>query len=411
MTTLSGPVTGTAPAVVSRKLLGPRLAEYRLRSPVLGAHTPVRILFPLEYGKDTEARFPVLYLLHGGDDDYRSWTDKGGATEATAELPLIVVMPEASNGFYSDWVKPGRHGRTRWESYHIGELLPWIDRTFRTTGSRGGRALAGLSMGGFGAMSYAARHPDLFCAAASFSGALDTNRHTWVTGVAARRDGGHFDSIWGSRLTNETQWRAHNPWDLAENLRGMSLVLRTGNGLPGPLDEHPLPNPVEAIVYHESLRMHRRLDELGIEHEWHHGPGTHNWPYWLRDLRNTLPVLMRAFADPPAQPKPFSHTSAEDEYTAGDWTVRLSRSEAAFCTLSEVDETGFVLTGGGDADVRTAAWFTPGRSYRVALDGEHDRRVLTAVADPDGRLELKLRLGPEAEGPHAVAVTIGEEHP
>ncbi|WP_158890531.1 alpha/beta hydrolase [Amycolatopsis anabasis] len=395
--------------MVSRTVLGPRLVEYELDSPVLGERTMARILFPADYAANPATRYPVLYLLHGGGDDFRSWTDKGEATESTADLPLIVVMPEARNGFYSDWVKAGAHGRTPWESHHVGELIPWVDRTFRTIADRGGRALAGLSMGGFGAMSYAARHPDLFTAAASFSGVLDTNRHTWIPGIAAQRDGGPPDAIWGSRLTREMRWRAHNPWDLAANLRGMWLSVRTGTGVPSDLDKHPKLDLIEAIVCHWSVRLHRKFTELGIEHDWYCGRGTHDWPYWARDLRVTLPSLMKTFADPPPAPNPLSYTSAEPEYSVAGWTVRSRRMREAFSTLSSAHRAGFSLTGVGMADVRTATWYEPGRAYRVWMAGPFEHRTMALKADGVGSLTMNVRLGPFGLGGHTVHVAIAED--
>jgi hypothetical protein len=136
----------------------------------------VRVLLPGGYASSGERRYPVLYLLHGSVDDYRSWTDKGDAEHLTAGLPMIVVMPDAgSGGFYSDWYNNGAGGPPEWETYHVRELIPWIDAHYRTIASRAGRATAGLSMGGFGAMTYPSRHSDLFVAAASFSGAVNTN--------------------------------------------------------------------------------------------------------------------------------------------------------------------------------------------------------------------------------------------
>ncbi|MGC7095214.1 alpha/beta hydrolase [Amycolatopsis lurida] len=386
--------------VVSRCVLGARLVEYELDSPVLRERTRLRVLFPDGYPDD--GPFPVLYLLHGGEDDYRSWTDKGGATESAEDAPVIVVMPDARNGFYSDWVGPGRHGRTRWETFHITELVPWVDRTFHSEARRESRALAGLSMGGFGAMSYAARHPDLFSAAASFSGALDTNRYTFVPGIAARRDGGAPGAIWGDRRTSAVRWRAHNPWDLAVNLRGMTLVVRTRSGLPGPLDRRGRrPDPVEALVFHESLRFHRKLTVLGIAHEWHYGPGTHDWPYWTVDLRETLPVLLRAFADPPPPPARLTHVSAESSYRVQGWEVQIDRPRMEFSTLANADRSGFSFTGSGLARIRTPGWFEPNTPYPVTVEHNESK----PRTDPQGRLEFLLRLG---RRPRTVLVRVGE---
>src|SRR5262245_51144740 len=133
----------------------------------------VRILVPAGY-EGGRTRYPVLYLLHGAGDTYATWTERTDVQELTAGLPLIVVMPDggrdANAGFYSDWVD----GSRQWETFHTRVLPRWVDRHFRTLPQRRHRAVAGLSMGGFGAMSYAARHRALFRAAASFSGAVDT---------------------------------------------------------------------------------------------------------------------------------------------------------------------------------------------------------------------------------------------
>lgn len=377
------------PTVVARRVLGRRLIEYDIDSRVLRRVTSLRVVLPADYAR-ADTRFPVLYLLHGGGDDYRSWTDKGEVLDATEDAPLIVVMPDGGRGgFYSDWVGPSRWGRTDWERFHINELLPWMDRTFRTEARRAGRALAGLSMGGFGAMSYAARHPDLFVAAASFSGALDNSLYRFIFDTAVRRDGGAPGAIWGDRRANLMRWRAHNPVDIAANLRGMALVLRTGTGIPGELTPHARPDPIEALVFHESLRMHHTLRRLGIEHEWYHGRGCHDWPYWARDLRATLPLLHKVFTDPPARPQALSYTSAEADYRVDGWHVSLFRKQPEFTTLSTTS-SGFELAGGGTATVTTAPNYEPGHRYRLTV-GE---RTVALQADPAGRLAVSLRLGP-----------------
>src|SRR6059058_630719 len=142
--------------LVASKPLTPRVTELTLHTDDLAADTHVRVMTPDGYDPSGRTRYPVLYLLHGCCDDYRSWTDKGDAEKITAGLPLIVVMPDAGqDGFYSDWYNAGAGGPPKWESYHIGQLIPFVDAHYPTVAARGGRAVAGLSMGGFGAMSYA----------------------------------------------------------------------------------------------------------------------------------------------------------------------------------------------------------------------------------------------------------------
>src|SRR5438093_5028298 len=132
----------------------------------------VRILLPTDYAT-TRARYPVLYLLHGAGDTYRTWTEPTDVQEFSAQFPLIIVMPDGGHdseaGWYSDWAD----GSRQWETFHTRVLVRYVHRPFPTL-RPAHRAVAGLSMGGFGAMSYAARHRGLFRAAASFSGAVDT---------------------------------------------------------------------------------------------------------------------------------------------------------------------------------------------------------------------------------------------
>jgi diacylglycerol O-acyltransferase/trehalose O-mycolyltransferase len=282
------PAGARAIAVVSRQRRGTRLEDWTLQTPALRDPTGVRVLLPAGYGSDPRRRYPVLYLLHGADSDYRSWTRYGDAQAITAHAPVIVVMPDGgSDGWYTDWYEGDRPVQPRWETYHVGELVPWIDATYRTIAARRGRAIAGLSMGGYGALSYAARHPGTFAAAASFSGALEV-------GSAA---------AWGERSANEARWRAHLPISIAAGLRRLALVeLRTGDGRPGPLDPRGTKPgcgacALERYLRSSNVRLHARLRALGIRHVWDdYGPGTHAWPYWRRDLRETLPDLVRVLA-------------------------------------------------------------------------------------------------------------------
>jgi S-formylglutathione hydrolase FrmB len=291
----------SAPVPLASSRLSDRLVDHTLHSPTLGATTRVRVLTPrLEAGPGP---FPVLWLLHGGDDDHRCWTATGRAEALTEDLPLVVVMPDCGRGgWYSDWVRPDTSsGRQLWTTFHLGELRAWVESTLPVRTDRRGRTVAGLSMGGFGALSYAARHPDLFCFAAAFSGALDIcdpHLAPFADAMAEWNDGGP-GWIWGDPERDASHRRAHNPVDLAERLAGVEVQLRTGDGRPGGRhDAVGAPDDldlIEATVHRTNLTMHRRLTELGHDHvfeDW--GPGSHAWPYWADALAATLPALMAA---------------------------------------------------------------------------------------------------------------------
>ena len=213
-------------------------------------------------------------------------------------------------------------------------------------------------MGGFGAMSYAARHPDRFAAAASFSGAVDTNN----AGIASVVG----EAAYGPRRTQEVRWRAHNPWDLAPNLRSLKLVLRTGNGRPGGPFSGGDADGIEQVVHSASSSLHDRLRLLRIGHVWEdHGPGEHTWPYWRRDLRRTLPQLMHSFARPPARPAAVTHRAVEPAYEVFGWRVRLQRPALEFSELRDATRNGFTVRGSGTATVTTPRHYRPGARVRV----------------------------------------------
>ena len=186
----------------------------------------VNVLLPDNYSADAH-RYPVLYLFHGTSGGADDWLAQGNAEAATAGLPLIVVMPDAgydNNGgsWFTNWVDQQTPlGTANWESFHIGQLVPWIDGNLRTVPDRSGRAVAGLSQGGFGSTSYAARHPELFDSVASFSGAPDIDSNpvaqlgasVIISATAAALDGVEPDAFFGSRLTHEINWSGPQPGD------------------------------------------------------------------------------------------------------------------------------------------------------------------------------------------------------
>jgi S-formylglutathione hydrolase FrmB len=390
---------GKPPTLVKTEQLDPRLQELTFTTPALASETHVRVLLPDGYDGSGKTRYPVLYLLHGALDDYKSWTDKGDAEAITKGLPLIVVMPDAGQfGNYTNWYNDGAFGPPRWETFHVRQLLPWIDAHYPTRASRGGRAVAGLSMGGGGAMSYAARHPALFSSASAFSGAVDTNSPGVqpVTQASGLSDGSQTPgAIYGTRANDEVRWRAHNPWDLAGNLAGLKLTLRTGNGQPGgPGGDSG--DPVEAEVHTESVNMHNRLVELGLPHVWDdYGAGGHAWYYWQRDLRQTLPLVMSTFAKPPARPSPFSFRAVEPTYWVYGWRVQVERPALEFSELRDASRRGFDLLGSGTAKVRTSKRaFKPHSRVRATIRTGSGTKTRKLRAGRYGRVTVPLTLGP-----------------
>ncbi len=411
---------GNGAKVVASTRIDSRLLELTIRTPALAADTRVRVLLPAGYAKAKQRRYPVLYLLHGASGNYTDWTIAGGAEPSTAGKPLIVVMPDGGRGgWYTNWYNGGKGGRPKWESYHIDELIPLVDRRFRTVAARRGRAIAGLSMGGFGAFSYAARHPDLFAYAASFSGGVDLNLKLGglpagevAVDATAVQDGGAKGSVFGDFETDNIRWRGHNPPDLAANLRGLGLALYTGNGQPGGPFGGSTSDLIELGAHEMSVRVDARLRKLGIAHVWDdYGPGAHTWPYWARDLRQALPSILQRFANPVAPPKRITYTSIERSYRAYGWRVALRRPTVQFSTLRRAGTRGFELTGSGRATVTTPARYRPRAAYRIRIVRDGATAIRRIEADRSGRLQIAVRLAKNVlQGRDTAKVVITASH-
>ena len=394
---------GRTPAsarVLGDVALTARLHELTIESPSLCTITRARVLLPVSYGRRTLTRYPVLYLLHGADSDYRAWTEKVDAASVTAPHDVIVVMPDAGRiGFYSNWDAEGVPCAPAWEQYHLVELRRILQTRYRTNGRY---AVAGQSMGGFGALSYASRHPDLFSAVASFSGAVDTRFDEpvvpWVFGLLTGFVSGISSGIWGDFTTSEVRWRGHNPLDLAPNLRGTAVFLSAGTGASGPLDPPGEANLVglgvlETAIHAMNVEYSDRLRAVGVAAtDDIDRPGTHNLAYGLASLARWMPDIMRALSVPRAVPADFTYRSAERRFSVWGWSFATANDAPTFTDVRVAGDT-VSATGRGPLDVTTRAAYRPGGRYLlVDAGGEHPVR-----ADGSGRLRFTVRLGDTAE--------------
>jgi S-formylglutathione hydrolase FrmB len=393
--------------LVSFKQLDPRLVAATVRTAALPTPAIIRILLPAGYSAHPHRRYPVFYLLHGTSGYASDWTVRGGAEQTTAGRPLIVVMPDIDlGGDGGGWCTNWPDGMYKWETFHVDQLIPWIDRNLRTIASRSGRAIAGLSQGGFCSTSYAARHPDLFATALGYSGAPDiaydpdaaAGSTAIINATEVFLDHVPPNSMFGDRATNEVNWAAHDPTTLAPNLRWTSLFMYFGNGQPGPLDSGPpslYAMTIEGAVWRDNVDFHNRLEALGIPSFYDdYGPGTHSWPYWARDLRQSIGQIMAGFAHPPAAPRTVTYTSADDQYAVYRWRVTMHRTAREFSTLEHAAARGFALAGSGSGTVLTPPLYQPRRRYRVRLIGDRVSRRMTLTATRSGRLQITVPLGP-----------------
>src|SRR6516162_460741 len=136
----------------------------------VGRKMKYNIALPAKYDQTTD-RYPVLYLLHGLTSNYTAWARMRVPDYARA-YDLIVVMPDVGNSWYVNWAKSEDGQKNRWEDFIVKDLIGHVDSTYRTIAKREGRAINGLSMGGYGGLMLGLKHPDLFCSIGSHSGAI-----------------------------------------------------------------------------------------------------------------------------------------------------------------------------------------------------------------------------------------------
>lgn len=319
----TGPAPTTpaaAPGLAAPVAGGPgTVATQTFRSAALGVDKSYRVYLPAGYAQ-SRRRYPVVYLLHGISGDESNWLELGDLAGAADRMRLqaIVVMPDGDAGFYANSVTPARYEECNsgvspfeeksprastcvheadYEDYIVRDLIAEVDARYRTVAERRGRAIAGLSMGGFGALSLAMRHRDLFSSAASHSGVLalfyqgphpyDAARVVLLQdvsrwGVNAGPFGPWIRGIFGPDPRN---WRAHDPATLAEELRDGDLAIYIDCGTE---DDYLLQN--------HAAYLHDVLARRGIRHHYELLPGRHDWSFWKDRIDDSLKFHAGVFA-------------------------------------------------------------------------------------------------------------------
>ena len=218
-------------------------------------------------------RLPVVYLLHGGGGGFRDWTNDSDVARF-AESGLLLVMPEGDSSYYTNAVDPPQD---RYEDYIVHDLIADAESRFPVAAGRSKRAIVGLSMGGFGAVKLALRHPDLFIFVGGMSSAIDVSRRAFS--FKRLQQSRHYHSIFGS-AGSQTR-RDNDPFALA----------RTANPEAAPYffltcgeQEGLLPANREFAAL---------LAQRHFRHEFHTVPGGHDWNQW----NGWLPSLFRSLAE------------------------------------------------------------------------------------------------------------------
>ncbi|MFJ8001782.1 alpha/beta hydrolase [Streptomyces sp. NPDC096310] len=304
--------------VIEERAAGERLVDLTVRSPALAGDGAVRLLTPDGWEERRPGdRWPVLYLLAGGDGDHLTWTEEYGIQDLPELRHTLVVMPAMPLfGFYSDWWRRAEDGPRAVETFHLREVRPLLERRYGA-GTR--RAVAGESQGGFGALAYTARNPGMFRGAASYSGFVHPSAHPRAVRAAMTYLGLDWRRLWGDPVAQRGVWEAHDPYHLAPWLGRTPVFVSSGDGRAGALDPddvrpdpeipgledpaRPFPedviSPTEALMGEESRAVAERLRRQGTPLTTHFYRGTHDPVYWERELRRSLPMLLRSLGPQP----------------------------------------------------------------------------------------------------------------
>ncbi|MGI8670513.1 MAG: alpha/beta hydrolase [Aridibacter sp.] len=258
-----------------------RSSDQKLDSKLMKRQMPYRVILPVGYNVSNEKVFyPTIYLLHGLTGHYDNWGDKAELEKYTESYKYIFVMPEGDNGWYSD---SAMNENDKYESYIIEELIPEIEKKFRSQKERGGRVIAGLSMGGYGGLKFGIKYPDKFVLAGSFSGALRAAEFD------AKVLGGWkvlADSITTTFGEADSDTRKEN--DVFKLVKEKS---------PAQIKEMPfiyLDCGTEDGLIKQNMDFANLLLEKRIPHEYRQLPGKHEWAYWNSQIKEFL-ELSRKF--------------------------------------------------------------------------------------------------------------------
>ncbi len=258
-----------------------RVRTIQFESKLIGKTLPYNVLLPADYDQAATKmkRYPVLYLLHGLTGHYTNWLEHTRLADYAMPYDLIIIMPEGNDGWYTDSTTTPTD---KYESYILRELIPDVEKRFRVDGKRESRAIAGLSMGGYGALKFGVKYPEMFAFAGSMSGAL---------GAASWTE----SDLRGLQFI----WRTLPPVFGPEN-----SATRAANDVDKLYRELPA-DRIAALPYvyldcgteDPLLPSNRGLADIlvsrKIPHEYRQLPGNHSWKYWDAQVQEVLRITAK----------------------------------------------------------------------------------------------------------------------
>ncbi|MEO8532880.1 MAG: alpha/beta hydrolase family protein [Flavobacterium sp.] len=249
----------------------------QIASTAMGKTYKAAVVLPGSYTK-SKSTFPVLYLLHGAYGHFSDWLkntpNKKLVQSLSDQYNIIIVMPEGET--FSFYLDSPVNKESQFETFITQEVIQKVDKTYKTISNRSGRVITGLSMGGHGALYLSARHPDLFCAAGSMSGAVDM-------GAMLNRDSSAqviklMQPVFGEKSSNSELYEQNSVLGMLDKIKANKLPLIIDCG-------------VDDFLIEPNRELHRRLVYNKVDHDYTERPGAHTWEYW----ENSLPYHVLFF--------------------------------------------------------------------------------------------------------------------
>lgn len=269
--------------------MGQVIQEKTVKSTVLNKNVNYTIYVPADYDQ-SQRTYPVVYLLHGYTDDNTAWLQYGEvnryADKAIADgtiPPMIIVMPDADSSFYIN----SYDGKEKYEDFFIKEFIPAIEKTWRIKGQKRFRAVAGLSMGGYGTLIYALKYPELFAAAAPLSAAVLADDD--ITGFPDNSWDKTFAQLYGRGLKGKDRlskaWYDNSIPKLVESksadeLKKVRYWIDCGD---------------DDFLIKGNCNLHIMLTEKKVPHEFRVRDGVHDWKYWRTGITDALKFIGDSF--------------------------------------------------------------------------------------------------------------------
>ncbi len=324
---------------------------------------PPRANILLPTGYNPKKAYPVLYLLSGLMNDYNSYAELADPQQLFAKLGAIVVMPEGANGWYADWWNNGQRGDPSWESYELDVVIPWVQSHYKIRSGRRWHAIAGVSMGGLGAVYLAGRLPGYFGTVATLSGFVDPGQ---FNDLAAEGE----PLVSEAPFNGDPDWEAvtgppsgfyaigHNPPDLVDNLRDTRIFQSTGTGTPTGAELSSPTSGLEGavlesqIIYPMNISYNEALAAAGIPETFEVHYGGHDIPNFLGELHAML--AWGVFKPIVSDPASWTNQTVATHGQLWDISYTFAKPPTAVVTFTQVGRRLTVSAAGAPVAIATS---------------------------------------------------------